>query len=175
MAVYRRTPLPSGPAVGRLLVAEHVLAPTRAALQASSGQYRSHEGLAFWLGRTIGADTLVLTVAAPPTDHRGDGVFVAEPAVAATARSARGIGLGLVAQVHSHPGEDTRHSDGDDQLVLMPFEGMFSLVVANYGHSSLLPAHGAGLHQYQQRRWVRINGDALTVVPALIGIGAFRD
>jgi proteasome lid subunit RPN8/RPN11 len=175
MAVYRRTPLPCGPAVGRLLVAEQVLAPTRAALHASSGHHRSHEGLAFWLGRTVGADTLVLTVAAPPTDHRRDGVFVTEPAVAATARAARSVGLGLVAQVHSHPGDDTRHSDGDDQLVLMPFEGMFSLVVADYGHGSLLPADGAGLHQHQQGRWVRIEGDALTVVPALTGIGAFRD
>lgn len=175
MAVYRRTPLPTGPAAGRLLVAEQVLAPTRAALQASSGQHRSHEGLMFWLGRTVGADTLVLAAAVPPTEHRRDGVFVAEPAVAATARAARTIGLGLVAQVHSHPGDDTRHSDGDDQLVLMPFEGMFSLVVADYGHSSLLPTHGAGLHQYQHGQWVHITSDTLTIAPAVIAIGAFYD
>lgn len=175
MAVYRRTPLPTGPATGKLLIADQVLAPTYAALQASSGQHRSHEGLALWLGRTIGADTLVLTVAAPPTDHHRDGVFVAEAAVAATAQAARTIGLGLVAQVHSHPGDDTRHSDGDDQLILMPFEGMFSLVAANYGQDSLLPTHGAGLHQYQHGRWVRVTNDALKVVPALTGIGAFDD
>lgn len=175
MPVYRRTPLPHGSATGRLLVAEQVLDPTRAALQASSGQHRSHEGLAFWLGRTVGADTFVLSVAVPPTEHRRDGVFVAEPAVAAAARAARAIGLGLVAQVHSHPGDDTRHSDGDDQLVLMPFEGMFSLVVADFGQGGLLPTRGAGLHQYQQGRWVHITSDTLRVVPALTGIGALHD
>jgi proteasome lid subunit RPN8/RPN11 len=146
----RRTPLPTGPVAGRLTVAEHVVPATRAALQASSGGHHSHEGLVFWLGRTVGADTLVLAAAVPPTEHRVDGVFVAEPAVLATTRAARTVGLGLVAQVHSHPGDDTRHSDGDDQLILMPYEGMFSLVVADYGHGSLLPAEGAGLHQFQK-------------------------
>jgi hypothetical protein len=174
MAVHRRTPLPSGPAVGRLLVADQVLAPTQAALQASSGQHRSHEGLVFWLGLTTETDTLVLSVAAPPTEHYADGVFVSEPAVAATARAARTLGLGLVAQVHSHPGDDTRHSDGDDRLILMPFEGMFSLVVANYGHGSPLPTHGAGLHQFQRGQWVRVTDNALTVVSASTGIGAFH-
>jgi hypothetical protein len=80
---------------------------TRAALQASSGGHRSHEGLVFWLGHNVGADTLVLAVAVPPTEHRVDGVFVAQPAVLATTRAARTVGLGLVAQVHSHPGDDT--------------------------------------------------------------------
>jgi proteasome lid subunit RPN8/RPN11 len=174
MSVYRRTLLPTGPASGRLLVAEQVLAPTRAALQASSGRHRNHEGLIFWLGRTIGTDILVAAVAVPPTEHRPDGVFVGEPAVAATTRAAHAVGLGLVGQVHSHPGDDTRHSDGDDQLILMPFDGMFSLVVADYGHGSLLPEQGAGLHQHQHCRWVKITTDCLQVLPANVGIGALR-
>jgi proteasome lid subunit RPN8/RPN11 len=76
--------------------------------------------------------------------------------------------LSIVAQVHSHPGSDTRHSDGDDDLVLMPFPGMFSLVVASYGAGSLLPGQGAGLHQFQDGRWVLIRRSprALIVVPA---------
>jgi proteasome lid subunit RPN8/RPN11 len=156
------------------LLTEQVVSPTRAALQASSGTHRAHEGLAFWLGRNLGTDTLVLGVAVPPTEHRVDGVFVDERAVLATTRAARAAGLGLVAQVHSHPGRDTRHSDGDDKLILMPYEGMFSLVVADYGHGALLPADGAGLHQYQAGRWVYVTNEAFTVVPAVITIGATR-
>jgi proteasome lid subunit RPN8/RPN11 len=158
---------PDGTAVGKLLVAEQVLAPSRAALQASSHEHEPHEGLVFWIGRTIGADTLVLSVAAVPTDHHRDGVFVNEHTVAATARAARRVGLGLVAQVHSHPGSDTRHSFGDNKLITMPFNGMFSLVVADYGRGSLLPAQGAGLHQFQRGRWVHLTSDAMVVVPAL--------
>jgi len=97
-------------------------------------------------------------------------VHLDEHAVGATARSARAHSLGVVAQVHSHPGYDTRHSDGDDQLVLMPFEGMFSLVVADFGRGSLLPAEGAGLHQHQGGRWVKVDESALHVIPSLIAI-----
>jgi hypothetical protein len=166
---------PDAPAVGRLLVAEQVLAPSRAALQASSHEHEAHEGLVFWIGRTIGADTLVLSVAAVPTDHHRDGVFVNEHTVAASARAARRAGLGIVAQVHSHPGVHTRHSVGDNKLITMAFHGMFSLVVADYGQGSLLPGQGVGLHQYQHGRWVRINTDAMVVVPALTSAGGRRD
>ena len=84
-------------------------------------------------------------------------------------RRARALGLAVVAQVHSHPGSDTRHSDGDDKLVLMPHEGMLSLVVAHYGSGPLRPDQGAGFHQYQNGRWVQIqtsDADALIIVPS---------
>lgn len=166
---------PDSQATGRLLVAEQVIAPTRAALQASSQAYQAHEGLVFWIGRTIGPDTLVLSVVAVPTEHHRGGVFVNEHTVAATGSAARTVGLGLVAQVHSHPGPGTRHSAGDNQLITMPFEGMFSLVVADYGQGSLIPAEGAGLHQYQHGRWIHVTTDALIVVPALTSIGGCDD
>ena len=76
----------------------------------------------------------------------------------------------LVAQVHSHPGSDTRHSDGDDRLILMPHEGMFSLVVGSYGDGGIALSDGAGLHQYQDRRWVFVStagSNALIIVPEL--------
>jgi hypothetical protein len=76
--------------------------------------------------------------------------------------------------VHSHPGQDTRHSEGDDKLILMPYEGMFSLVVADYGHGSLLPNEGAGLHQYQSGRWLQVTNHCLHVVPATVGIGVLK-
>jgi hypothetical protein len=48
----------------------------------------------------------------------------------------------------------------------MPFENMFSIVAAEYGRGSLRPP-AAGLHQYQDGRWVQIaNGDAMIVTPA---------
>lgn len=170
MTVHRLSPLPTGPATGRLLVAESVAMPTFAALQASSGDHRHHESLVLWLGRTVGSSTLVLACAAPPTFSGPGRVHVDEAAVGATARAARTHGLGVVAQVHSHPGHDTRHSDGDDQLVLMPFDGMFSLVIADYGRGSLLPAEGAGLHQHQGGRWIKIDNDAMQMIPSLISV-----
>jgi hypothetical protein len=37
---------------------------------------------------------------------------------------------------------------------------MFSLVVAEYGDGELLPECGAGLHQFQNGRWVWIDPEA---------------
>jgi proteasome lid subunit RPN8/RPN11 len=171
MTVHRITELPLRPARGRLLVAEGVIAPTRAALQSSSTSGHPDEGLVLWLGRTIDDTTIVLGCAAPRTTSTYGSVSVGESTVGSVATAGRTHNLGVIAQVHSHPGRDTRHSDGDDRLVLMPFESMFSLVIANYGIGSVEPSAGAGLHQFQDGRWVQVeDNDALVVVPALITV-----
>jgi proteasome lid subunit RPN8/RPN11 len=172
LSVHRLTPLPELPARGRLIVSEGVIAPTRAALQASSTDGRPDEGLILWLGRNIDDTSVVLACATPRTSHDWGRVEINEDAVAAAASAARAHGLGVIAQVHSHPGRDTRHSDGDDQMVLMPYESMFSLVIADYGRGSIHPAEGAGLHQFQDGRWIKVSDpESLVLVPHLLGGG----
>ncbi|WTN44503.1 Mov34/MPN/PAD-1 family protein [Streptomyces sp. NBC_00631] len=117
----------------------------------------------------------MLAAATPPAVTSSGRVHLDENAVGAVARTARARGLGVIAQVHSHPGQDTRHSDGDDQLVLMPFEGMFSLVAAAYGTGALHPEQVAGLHQYQDGRWVHITDPAaMIIIPAHLSIQELR-
>jgi proteasome lid subunit RPN8/RPN11 len=170
MSVYRRTTLPVSLAIGRLIVAEQCLIPTLSRLKSSQGSDgTSHEGLVFWLGRTVGTSTLVLSVGAPKLESTPGSVRANEDEVGQIARSARAHMLGVVAQVHSHPGFDTRHSDGDDKLVFMPFHGMFSLVVADYGNGGLTLEDGVGLHQYQRNRWVQIKDpSAIIIVPSFM-------
>lgn len=171
MTVHRMTHLPTAVNRGRLIIPASVLAATKAALQRFYGADGRHEGLVYWMGRRCDADALVISAVVPVSDHGRQHVFVAEAEVGNMSRRARSMGLAIVAQVHSHPGSDTRHSDGDDKLILMPYEGLFSLVVANYGDGSLLPSQGAGLHQYQDRRWVQIAPpapDAVIVVPEIL-------
>jgi proteasome lid subunit RPN8/RPN11 len=170
MSVYRRTTLPVSLAIGRLIVAEQCLIPTLSRLKSSQGSDgASHEGLVFWLGRTVGTSTLVLSVGAPKLETTTGSVSANEEVVGQIARSARSHMLGVVAQVHSHPGFDTRHSDGDDKLVFMPFHGMFSLVVADYGNGGLTLEDGVGLHQYQRNRWVQIKDpSAIIIVPSFM-------
>lgn len=170
MSVYRRTPLPIAPAMGRLIVAEQCLNPTLSILKSSHGRGGAfHEGLAFWLGRTVGTSTLVLSVGAPELESTPGSVRANEDQVGHIARSARSHMLGVVAQVHSHPGFDTRHSDGDDKLVFMPFHGMFSLVVADYGNGGLRLEDGVGLHQFQGDHWVQIKDpNSMIIVPSFM-------
>ncbi|HEV2345814.1 MAG TPA: Mov34/MPN/PAD-1 family protein [Actinocrinis sp.] len=169
MTVHRAAPLPTGPAAGRLIVAHQVVGPTLAALRATYEGLRN-EALVLWAGRTIDGTSVVTSIILPRTDHGPGHVLADEAAVNDAVRLARRAQLGVIAQVHSHPGSDTRHSDGDDRLVLMPFDGMFSLVVARYGQGGLTRGEGAGLHQFQHGRWVYITDDALVVAPPVLAL-----
>lgn len=172
MSVHRLTPLPRGVARGRLLVCAAVLPSTRDRLRNSRGDDGRHEDLVLWAGRTVGNDVLVAAALFPETSHGWGFVSLTEKATGAAARAGRRHGLAVLAQVHSHPGSDTRHSDGDDKLVLMPFEGMFSLVVGHYGDGSVMPSEGAGLHQFQDGRWIQVIDatEALIVIPEAIDV-----
>ena len=168
--VHRRHPLPSAPGRGRLIVAEQVTAETLAALRSSSGADGRHEGIALWLGRRCADATVVCSAVVPEADHTRGSVGMGRAAVGRAVRAARQVGLVVVAQVHSHPGRDTLHSDGDDEMILLPHEGMFSLVVASYGDGSILPAAGAGLHQFQDGRWVAVEDadQVMVAVPPVV-------
>ena len=148
-----------------------VVSATKTALQQCRGTDGRHEGLVYWLGRWCEHDALIMSAFIPASDHGPQHVFIAEDEVGRMSRRGRSFGVAVVAQVHSHPGNDTRHSDGDDKLILMPHEGMFSLVVARYGDGGLLTTEGVSLHQYQDRRWTLITAptsNSFIIAPPVI-------
>ncbi len=162
--VHRRTPLSTAPGRGRLLVPASVVQATAESLEGSGGPDGPHEGLVFWAGWHDAGDTIIGFAVTPRSEHGWGHVHADERAMLAAARAARRFGAGLLAQVHSHPGRDVRHSDGDDRLVHMPFEGMWSIVVGSYG-SGLRSPETIGLHQYQNARWVAVeDADAVLLV-----------
>lgn len=114
----------------------------------------SHEGLGFLAGYEIGELTLYATAIAPRADHGPRHVRCSEVQIAEATAAARGLGLGLLAQVHSHPADATGHSLGDDRMVFMPYEGMLSIVVPEYARFGLRPLDSLGVHQFQDGRWV---------------------
>lgn len=156
MTVYRIRPLPRGILHGRYRISPSLINDTRQALLGffEAGLYEGgHEGICYWAGRED-ADLTSLEAAVVPTARHGRySVFVSEAAFADVARQARAMGLGILAQVHSHPEHDTRHSDGDDSLVVMPFENMLSLVAPYYGRT-LSTITDFSVHQFQDSRWV---------------------
>lgn len=155
-SVFRTRPLPRGGLQGRFTLMPHVMTDTRRALLAfaSAGAADGgHEGICYWAGTEGQGYTRFEKVLVPQARHGPQGVFVSAAAYGAIVRQARQAGLGILAQVHSHPGADTRHSDGDDELIVMPFGGMLSLVAPHYGNG----LHSFGdfaVHQYQGSAWV---------------------
>jgi hypothetical protein len=154
--VLRLTPLPEGPARGRLVVAAAVARRTNEELAQFSGKDGRHEGLVLWLGRRVEGDILIAALATPQVEHTWGSVRIGHHAVGVTSKAARRAGVSVLVQVHSHPGRDTRHSDGDDRMVLLPHEGMFSLVVGRYGDEPIEPHPGLGLHQFQDGHWMLV-------------------
>ena len=167
----RTRPLPVRKPRGSVILPEAVAHETLRALRSFRGEASRHEGMVFWLGRRLTEDAVVCGAVVPDCEHGPQCVMASAAAIGAVSRRARSLGLGIVAQVHSHPDHDTRHSDGDDLLVLMPFERMFSVVVARYGDGGLTPDAGVGLHQFQGGRWVQIDAQensVLVIVPTVL-------
>ncbi len=131
------------PLIPKMETRRDVFDATTLALRGHVGPDGPHEGVVFWLGRIVMPNTYVLSMLVPRSEHREGFVRVPAVVVGDAGRAARAMGLAFVCQVHSHPGRDTRHSDGDDQMVPLPSEGMFSVVVGRFGDGGLTPEEGA--------------------------------
>lgn len=169
--VYRFRPLPRGELRGLFLLAEPVLTATRNALVsfALAGiEDRGHEGIAYWTGREASDCTVFMQAVVPVAEHSHGRVMVSREEIGRTQRAARRDQCAVLCQVHSHPGADARHSDGDDELVLLPFEGMLSIVAPHFG-LDLQGITDLSVHQFQDNRWVLCSPESvsrgLIVVP----------
>lgn len=158
---------PTGPLVGRFSVLESVVTATESSLVQQKGPDGPHEGMVFWGGRESPGQTSYLAAATPETESGWGHVRANESQVSAVVQAFRRAGLGLLAQVHSHPGRDARHSIGDDEMIFMPFEGMVSIVVPLYGRTGMRPLSKCGIHQYRGDRWVLCTTklERLSIVP----------
>lgn len=164
MTVHRTRPLPRGMLRGCYSITRKLIEDTQRALSMfdKAGRHEGgHEGICYWAGHEQPGLTGLEAVIVPDATHGRFGVFISEAAFAEVARRSRAMGLGILAQIHSHPGRDTRHSDGDDKLVVMPFENMLSLVAPYYGRT-LRSIADFSIHQFQNHRWVLCSRDSVS-------------
>jgi proteasome lid subunit RPN8/RPN11 len=143
---------------GRYAITSDVIRQAECLLPTFRGSDGDHEGMLLLLGLEQAERSIFLSVAAPVTNHSRGSVKAAPEAVAAVSRFARSLGLAVLGQIHSHPAGSTEHSEGDDELVLMPFEGMLSIVVPHNARFGLRPLDSLGVHQYQDGRWTLVTG-----------------
>lgn len=162
--------LPTGTLSGRFQITDGALVALERLLPTYRGVDGAHEGICFLCGYETTTATVYVTAIAPTADHGRGHVRCSEQDILAVTSTAREHGLGLLAQVHSHPSGLTGHSYGDDEMVFMPFEGMLSIVVPDYAHHGLLPLDSLGVHQYQQGRWILCSRESVrsnfSVIPS---------
>lgn len=138
---------------GRFLILEPVITELERTLPTYRGPDGHHEGIAFLCGFERTGTTIFTTAIFPKADHRAGYVRCDEAQFAAASSAARSYGLGVLAQVHTHPHGRTGHSWGDDDMVRPAYEGMLSIVVPDYGLTGLRPLDSLGIHQLQNGRW----------------------
>lgn len=153
-APWFRRELPTGTLQGSFQITDSAVEALERLLPTYRGVDGPHEGICFLCGYETATLTLYTTAISPDADHGPGHVRCSEEAIAAVTKTARAHGLGLLAQVHSHPTGATGHSLGDDEMVFMPFEGMLSIVVPDYARFGVRPLHSLGVHQYQNGRWL---------------------
>lgn len=166
--------LPMRPLRGEFLITEAAVRETERLLPTYRDVDGDHEGITYLLGREFDEITVLMTALAPEAETSAGSVHCSKEQMAAAADAARSAGLGLLAQVHSHPKGRIAHSIGDDGMIFMPFEGMLSIVVPWHGHVGMRPLHNTGVHQYQRGRWVSVEPatvrDGITIVPESIDL-----
>lgn len=121
-----------------------------------------HEGIAFLAGIVRSETSIFTTAIFPEADHRSGYVRCDEYQFASASAAARTHGLGLLAQVHTHPLGWTEHSPGDDEMVQPAYEGMLSIVVPDYARAPLRPLSSLGVHQLQDGKWVLAERDSVS-------------
>lgn len=61
----------------------------------------------------------------------------------------------VMADVHTHPGIDTRQSDLDQRHPMIPVDGHIALIVPNFANTTRWQLDGVGIHEYRGTGWLR--------------------
>ena len=153
---------------------ESVLSESRRVFRKTRSLYRRHESIVYWAGRED-RDALVVTTCIAPNAKTTAGSFRTSASSNAHAISRTNeLGLAILAQVHTHPGPCTEHSNGDSAGALMPYDGFYSLVIPGYGTRPLWPLTTAGVYVYLRGRFVRLGAteiqNVFRLLPALVDL-----
>jgi proteasome lid subunit RPN8/RPN11 len=123
---------------------------------------RGHEGIAYLLGQTNGATTIVVGAIRPESQTSSGSFNVSSVAMARVVRKATDSGLHVIGQIHSHPGQ-AYHSDGDEDGARITYDGYVSIVVPDYGRR--LPSlAGAAIYFYRTEVFSELDGKAVKLI-----------
>ncbi len=107
----------------------------------------------FWYGIRDDEKAVVALLGVPRQRNYPQHFEIDGDDLAALTEAACASGLVVVAQLHSHPGNDVNQSPWDDLRVVS--QNVFSLVLPNYGEGGC-HLRDIGVHRFQQDAWTRL-------------------
>lgn len=139
------------------LIPERAIGLTEKVLLEYGRLLPSHEGLVYWAGRREGEVATVTTVIAPKVSSGPGRAATSARANFDVVRTLSDSGLTQIAQVHSHPGRWSDHSEGDDRLTAFRVNGLVSIVVPHYCRAGMHPLTTCGIHRYGAGTFLRLS------------------
>jgi len=137
-----------------LLVSSHLWSATLDAFRPYSR--RGVEAGCFWYGTRNDDFALASSVAIPQQINRRQNFHIPADSLAEMTQAACASGLVAVAQIHTHPSTDVRHSPWDDAQIVS--QNVWSVVLPNYGRQPLNFCD-LGVHRFGDGRWARLTAD----------------
>jgi hypothetical protein len=129
----------------------------------SNAILRRHEGIAYLFGHTDGKTTVVLGAIRPEAHTTAGSFDVSAVAMARVVRKINDLGLQLVGQAHTHPGQ-AFHSEGDETGTHIAYGGFISIVVPDYG--TKLPAIDKwAIYFFRDGGFTALTDDLVRIVP----------
>lgn len=118
--------------------------------------------------RIAGTAEGVVTTVTFPDAHLEPGRFTVTPAAMSQAgKHLRRSGLRRLAQVHTHPGKGTGHSDVDDSEAYSQLPGAISIVLPHYGKRKN-NLSDAGVHLRTEKCWRELDTTEISAVVRIV-------
>lgn len=130
---------------------------------------RGVEAGCFWYGTRNNNLALASALAIPHQENQRQNFHISADSLAEMTQVASASGLVAVAQIHTHPSVDVKHSQYDDAQVVS--QNVWSIVMPNYGKQPI-DFSDLGVHRFRDGRWGRLTADevgrALCIQPLLV-------
>lgn len=78
--------------------------------------------------------------------------------------------LQVIADVHTHPGRDTRQSATDQRHPMIPVAGHVALIVPRFATGNNFSLSGVGVHEYRGNDWIDRTGERHAAVRLTWGL-----
>lgn len=139
-----------------VIVPRQIIDETQKLLLGFSKGKERFEGVVYWAGKETDKGLLVMEAIPPrafatPVSFRVSAEENARIMADLVKKNCR-----IIAQVSSRPGMDTTYSLFDEETGFLPYEGMITVIVGNYGLDGLLPLARNGVYVFHWGSFFRL-------------------